>query len=73
VTLAEQWNGNGPATGASDNPLGASPRTKPGPCARAFASASARPVSTWFRSRSVSQTPRASSRELTALQRGCRT
>jgi hypothetical protein len=47
VTLAEQWNGNGPATGTAGDSLAAR-TTRPGPCARAFASVSARPISTWF-------------------------
>jgi hypothetical protein len=72
VTLAEQWNGNGPATDATGNHLRASASTRPGPCARAFASLSARPISTWFRFRPVIQTARASSAKLRPLQ-GCRT
>jgi hypothetical protein len=67
VTLAEQWNGNGPPTGAPGNQLGPSLSTAPGPCTRALASASARPISTWFRPRPSIRSARASSREIRAL------
>jgi hypothetical protein len=72
VTLAEQWNGNGRPTETAGNPLPASRGTRPGPCVRALASVSARPISTWFRFRPVIQTAQASSAKLRELQ-GCRT
>jgi hypothetical protein len=67
VTLAEQWNGNGPATGAADDNLAAR-RTAPNPCARASRVVSARAVSTWFTPRPSIQTARARLRELKAFQ-----
>jgi hypothetical protein len=72
VTLAEQWNGNGPAIEAAGNYLGASPSITPGPCARAFTSMSARPTSTPFRFRPAILTARTSSQEVRALH-GCGT
>jgi hypothetical protein len=65
VTLAEQWNGNGPATEAAGNYLGRS--TRPNPCARALGAVSARPISTWARLRPSIRTTRASSRKITTL------
>jgi hypothetical protein len=72
VTLAEQWNANGPATEAAGNHLGPSPSITPGPCARAFASMSARPITSPFRFRPSIRTGRARSAERRPLQ-GCRT
>jgi hypothetical protein len=72
VTLAEQWNGNGRPTETTGNSSVAPLSTRPGPCGRAFAPMSARPISTWFRFRSLIQTARASSAKPRALP-GCRT